>query len=234
MINHFIFGGRSSIEFGIAISGEATYNTPLRRSQQITIPGRSGALTMDEGAFDNVEVKYPALIKDDFPARWAEFMNFAAALSGYQRLEDTYHPYVFRKAQLNTAVMPTTAGYANRTGLFDVTFNCKPQQWLKSGEQPIVYTGSGTIYNRTQFGAAPLLTVYGAGTVRIGGSDIVISSVDVYVTIDCETMDAYKGSANCNSAVSFSTDKVEIPPGESQIVVDGMTRVDVIPRWYII
>lgn len=234
MINHFIFGGRSSVEFGITISGEATYNTPLRRSSSITIPGRSGNLIIDEGAFDNVEIKYPALIKSDMPDRWAEFINFAAALPGYQRLEDTYSPLTYRMAQLNTAVTVNTVEYGNRAGMFDLVFNCKPQRWIKSGEMPIEYTATGTIYNRTQYDAAPLLTVYGTGTVTIGGTDITITAVDQYVTIDCETMDAYKGSQNKNSTVSFSTDRVGIHPGESQVELTGVTKVIVVPRWYII
>lgn len=236
MINHIIYAGKSSIDFGITISGEGTFNTPRRRYTEVVVPGRSGALLIDEGAFDNIEVKYPALIKDDMPARWKEFINFAASMPGYQRLEDTYNPYEYRMAQINTETVMETAGYNNCSGLFDIVFNCKPQRFLKSGEQAVTYTSNGTIYNRTCWGSTPLLNIYGtSGTVQIGGTDITLSTISTYVTVDCETMDAYKGATNCNQNVTFSTDKVAIPAGESLVTLSGnITRVEVTPRWYII
>lgn len=107
---------------------------------------------------------------------------------------------------------------------------------MKSGEDSIDFTGSGILYNRTEFEAKPLLRVFGsgAGSVGIGSQTITISSISEYVDIDCEIMDAYKGAVNCNGNVSF-TDDIVLKPGNNNIAKSGnISKVTIIPRWWII
>lgn len=139
-------------------------------------------------------------------------------------------------ARFKTNPSIDTAGYMNRGGKFTLEFDCKPQRFLKSGEEPIELTTGGAILNRTEFPSKPMLRVYGsaAGTVGIGGQTITISTINAYVDIDCEIMDAYKGSTNCNGNVSF-TDDIVLAPGETTIsMTGGITKVEITPRWYII
>ena len=124
----------------------------------------------------------------------------------------------------------------NRTGMFTLEFDCKPQRFLKSGEEPVEFTANGILYNRTMQNAKPLLRVYGtgAGTVGIGSETITISAISTYVDIDCEIMDAYKGAVNCNGNVSF-TDDIVLGPGENNISKSGnISKVVITPRWWII
>lgn len=235
-MNYLTFAGRSTHEFGIMISGEGTYNSPERNVEKEEVPGRNGDLLFDRGNFKNIEVAYPAFIKLGMPEKARDFFNYAASLIGYQRLEDTYHPYEYRMARFISKVKVETIGYMNRGGEFDIEFDCKPQRFLKSGEDPVEFTSNGTIYNRTLFNAKPLLRIYGtgAGTVGIGSETITISSISSYVDIDCEIMDAYKGATNCNGNVSF-TDDIVLRPGEVGVSMTGnITKVVITPRWYII
>lgn len=235
-MNYLTFAGRSTHEFGIMISGEGTYDSPERNVEKEEVPGRNGDLLFDRGNFKNIEVAYPAFIKLGMPEKARDFFNYAASLIGYQRLEDTYHPYEYRMARFISKVKVETIGYMNRGGEFDIEFDCKPQRFLKSGEDPVEFTSNGTLYNRTLFNAKPLLRIYGtgAGTVGIGSETITISSISSYVDIDCEIMDAYKGATNCNGNVSF-TDDIVLRPGEVGISKTGnITKVVITPRWYII
>lgn len=59
------------------------------------------------------------------------------------------------------------------TGEFDVTFDCKPQRWLTSGETAVAVTSGGTITNPTLFDAEPLLAVEGYGEVKFNNRSIV-------------------------------------------------------------
>ena len=236
MINYLTFAGRSTNEFGIWISGEGTYGAPERNVQTQEVAGRNGNLLFDMGNFRNITMKYPAAIKKDMPSRIRDFLNFAGSQVGYQRLEDTYHPYEYRMARFQSKLSVETAGYMNRSGQFTLEFDCKPQRFLKSGEDKIDFTGSGILYNRTEFEAKPLLRVYGsgAGSVGIGSQTITISSISEYVDIDCEIMDAYKGAINCNGNVSF-TDDIVLKPGNNNIGKSGnISKVTITPRWWII
>jgi phage-related protein len=236
MINYLTFAGRSTNEFGIWISGEGTYGAPERNVQTQEVAGRNGNLLFDMGNFRNITLKYPAAIKTDMPSRIRDFLNFAGSQVGYQRLEDTYHPYEYRMARFQSKLSIDSAGYMNRSGKFTLEFDCKPQRFLKSGEDPIDFTGSGILYNRTEFDAKPLLRVFGsgAGSVGIGSQTITISSISEYVDIDCEIMDAYKGAVNCNGNVSF-TDDIILKPGNNNIAKSGnISKVTIIPRWWII
>lgn len=236
MINYLTFAGRSTNEFGIWISGEGTYGAPERNVQTQEVAGRNGNLLFDMGNFRNITLKYPAAIKTDMPSRIRDFLNFAGSQVGYQRLEDTYHPYEYRMARFQSKLSINSAGYMNRSGQFTLEFDCKPQRFLKSGEDPIDFTAAGILYNRTEFEAKPLLRVFGsgAGSVGIGSQTITISAINEYVDIDCEIMDAYKGAVNCNGNVSF-TDDIVLKPGNNNIAKSGnITRVRITPRWWII
>lgn len=236
MINYLTFAGKSTNEFGIWISGESTYGAPERNIQSQEVAGRNGNLLFDMGNFRNISVRYPAAIKRDMPSRFRDFVNFAGSQVGYQRLEDTYHPYEYRMARFISKMSVDTAGYMNRSGQFTLEFDCKPQRFLKSGEEAIEFTQNGILYNRTEFETKPFLRVYGsgAGTVGIGSNTITISAISEYVDIDCEIMDAYKGAINCNSMVSFTNDIV-LKPGNNNIAKSGnISKVVITPRWWII
>lgn len=236
MRHYLTFNGRSTHEFGIFISGESTYSAPERNVTSQEVPGRNGSLLFDMGNFKNISVKYPSYIVEDLPSRIRDFLNFAGSQIGYQRLEDTYHPYEFRMARFKSNPSIDTAGYMNRSGKFTLDFDCKPQRFLKSGEDAVEFSDDGIILNRTNFPSKPLLRVYGTGTgsVGVGSETISITNLDGYMDIDCEIMDAYKGAVNCNSYVSF-TDDIVLRPGESGISLNGgITSIEITPRWYII
>lgn len=236
MRHYLTFNGRSTHEFGIFISGESTYSAPERNVVSQEVAGRNGSLLFDMGNFKNISVKYPSYIAEDLPSRIRDFLNYAGSQIGYQRLEDTYHPYEYRMGRFKTNPQIDTEGYMNRMGKFTLEFDCKPQRFLKSGEIATELNDDGMILNRTEFPSKPLLRVHGtgAGSVGIGSETITISTIDSYVDIDCEIMDAYKGSVNCNSNVSF-TDDIVLAPGENNISLTGLiTKVEITPRWYII
>ena len=236
MMHYLTFAGRSTHEFGIWISGESTFSAPERNVESQEVAGRNGSLLFDKGNFKNMAVKYPAFIKEGMPNRIRDFLNFAGSQIGYQRLEDTYHPYEYRMGRFKPNMTIDSSGYLNRSGKFTLEFDCKPQRFLKSGEQIITVNGSDQILNRTQFESKPFLRVFGTGngSVLIGSETITITGMDTYMDIDCEIMDAYKGAVNCNNKVAF-TDDIVLKPGTNNISFTGnVTKIEVTPRWFII
>lgn len=236
-MHYLTFAGKSSHDFGIRISGEGTFNRPKRKYKEYEVTGRNGTLLIDENSFENISVTYPSYMIEDMPDKVEAFANYMSSFAGYQRLEDTYAPDVFRLAQYSDGLDVKSSGYMNRHGEMDVIFNCKPQRFIKSGELPITFTSNGTLYNETQYAAEPLIRVYGNGngSVGIGSYLITITNLDVYMDIDCALMDAFKGTLNCNNKVSFNADNIAINSGQNGITfTGGITSVVITPRWWIL
>lgn len=149
-----IFDGEDSRNYGVYITGEAVYNAPQRAVEMISIPNRNGAFALDKGYFENIEVTYPAGIFADNETNFAQaisdFRNFLCSRKGYVRLSDEYNPDEYRMAVYKSGleVSPTQL----RAGEFEITFDCKPQRFLTSGDYEItigqwgeIQTASGSI-----------------------------------------------------------------------------------------
>ena len=232
--NHFVFDGESSLDFGIGISGSGTYDKPSRRTEKVSVPGRNGDLILENGSYENIDYSFPCYIVEELPLRIEAFAAMLLSKKGYKRLEDTYHPGYYRMGVYKDGIDVTT-GTLNQYGKFDITFDCKPQRYLHSGENAIVFEESGIISNPTRFASRPLLRVWGAGVVGIGDQSITINVANEYTDIDCDISEAYKDSYvnNCNGNIRLSgLNFPELEPGDNGIMLDGVDKVEIIPRWW--
>lgn len=150
MRNYLVFGGKDSRDFGVYISGQGTFNAPEKAYTFYPIPGRNGALIGNERRLENVELSYDCFIYSDFDKNIADFRTYLLSLDGYQDLTDSYHPDEIRKACFvgPLEVSPTRK---NKAGSFTLTFNCKPQRYLVSGNTKYYWTSLG---NQTITGAS--------------------------------------------------------------------------------
>lgn len=175
------FAGTSSRTYGVYITGEAVYNAPEREVEMISIPGRNGAFALDKGRFENITVTYPAGIfadnETDFAAAVSDFRNFLCSKKGYCRLEDDYNTSEYRMAIYKSGLEVTPAML--RAGEFSITFDCKPQRWLTSGETATAVANNGTITNPTLFESSPLLEFKGYGDIGIGGGTISVENASL-------------------------------------------------------
>ena len=236
MRNYFTLDGVDSRTFGVYISGQGTFNAPVRDIDFIQIPGRNGDLIGLPTRLENGEYSYnDAFIYADFKNKIAAFKAFLLSKPGYRRLIDTYHPTEYRLVAYRGGldVDPTTK---NNAGKFDIVFAAKPQRYLLSGDTAVSLSASGTINNPTLFDALPLVRVYGAGVLTINGTDITISEANTYTDIDFESGYAYNGTDDRNAYVSLDVnDFPALIPGDNAITLGtGITRVDVTPRWWTV
>ena len=233
--NYFTFDSTTSTSLSTYISGEGSFNAPERVYDMKIIPGRNGALAIDEKRFENIDVTYPAFIfKQDgtsFESAMAALRSSLMSRNGYKRLTDTYHPDEFRMAIFKTAIEVDPKNI-NRAGEFDLVFTCKPQRFLTSGETVTTKTTSGTISNPTQFDARPLLVVTGTGNLTVNGVQIAISKTPT--TIDCEAMEAYNGTTSRNGDIVLTPNEFPVlSPGSNTITLGaGITKVEITPRWW--
>ena len=93
MKQYFVFNGHSSADFDLYINGGETYNFPERDVELLEIPGRSGALTVDNGRYKNVTLPYKVgLFGHTTFDRIDAIREWLLTAIGYMRLEDSYHP----------------------------------------------------------------------------------------------------------------------------------------------
>ena len=235
--NYFTFDNVTSTSLSTYISGEGSFNAPERVYDMQIIPGRNGSLAIDENRFENIEVTYPAFIFQqsgtDFGTKVAELRNMLLSRNGYKRLMDTYHSDEFRLAIYKSG-LEVEPKCINRAGLFDLTFECKPQRFLTSGEVVTTKTSSFTITNPTQFDARPLLVITGTGNLTVNGVQIAISASPT--TIDCDAMEAYNGTTSRNGNIVLTPNEFPVlSPGSNTVTMgSGITKVEITPRWWII
>ena len=170
--------GESSRTYGVYITGQAVYNAPQREVEMISIAGRNGQFALDKGRFENIEVTYPAGIyaetEEDFAEAVSNFRNFLCSRDGYVRIEDEYNPNEYRMGVYKSGLEVTPK--LLKAGEFDITFDCKPQRWLKSGENAITVASGDVVTNPTLFESSPILEAEGYGTIGFNGYEIDLSA----------------------------------------------------------
>lgn len=226
------WNGKFSDEFSLVVESYPVRPVPARKIERVSIPGRSGDIIFPQDAFDNATQSYDVYISAErrgLPMVVRPILSWLC-VPGYHRLEDSYDPECYRLAMFLGGV--EFANTLNMFGRSSISFDCQPQRWLKSGEQPRRLAAPGALYNPTGMTARPIITVHGsgAGTLTIGGTTMTLSDCNDIV-LDCETQDAYRGTENLNNAVSG--DFPTLGAGQTDISwTGGITAIDITPRWW--
>lgn len=227
----FLFGGRSSDDLGLIIDGSGIYPIPERDAEAVEVPGRNGDLIFDNGRYKNVSISYNCQMKD-FKDRYDALRTYFASQIGYQRLEDSYQPDRYRLARISGQIEPAPGPY-KRTALITLTFDCKPQVYLKTGEIAAKVASGDVMYNRYGFASKPLIRVYGYGTLYIGSYSVVIADAGkAYVDLDCDIANAFNADTNLNQYITLE-DFPQLVPGKNGIKYEGnISSVEITPRWW--
>lgn len=129
------YNGKKSSSLGVHVSGKGTYNAAELDISSHVVPGRNGEILISNGRYKNIEVTYPAFAPSDFEARVQAVRNWMRSAEGYRRIEDNYDPDHFRMG-IAKKVLTFNTSQLNRGANFQMVFDCKPQRFLKSGEEP--------------------------------------------------------------------------------------------------
>lgn len=249
-LNYIQFGNVRSSDFGIYISGEGTFNAPVRKGSVVSVPGRNGDLFIDGGAFENIEVTYPAYFYEptlqDFSTTINNFRNAMLGQKGYQTLTDTFNTGEYRKG-LFVAGLEVSPVMYNTAATFDLVFNCKPQRFLTSGQTYYTVPADTdyTFTNPTPFDSFPYMELnsgyYGA-TITINGVAITIAATNSSRTlsIDTATGDAYLfyNGQNMNQYISIPGNEFpRFVPGENTVrftkgSASSSTTLNIRPNWW--
>lgn len=218
--------------FGVYQSGNKTFASAEKDLEYIEIPGKSGDLVIDRNRFRNITREYDCFIvstdEADFRTKIRNLADFLGSLRTYARIEDTYHPdeYVMGIPEaVDPEVLENLRG-AN----FTLSFNCKPQRFIKTTPVSLSATGSTDLVNPSRQIAKPLVTMTGAGVLTFGSQSITTVGSGKH-TIDCELMTmAGPNGENQNGNVVFNVDQIVLPAGTTHVTSTVAATID--PRWW--
>ena len=232
-----VYGGEASSDYGMVVAEAPSFERPTRKQSVYTVPGRMGDVVFQQDAWNDVARTYQVWLADDAEKDLVDQVDaFEAWLNsqkGYQRLEDSFEPDVFRLAYYSGGI--GVSNHIMQYGEATLTFTCRPERFYKSGEQPISVVNGDNINNPTRFASKPLIHIEGSGTVTIScGGKTMSASVTDYINIDCEQMNAYRLPAeNKNSQISGSFPTIE--PGINTVGITGTVSLCTItPRYFTI
>ena len=225
----FYIDGVSSRNYGIVCSGYKTMDAPQRDVQRVSVPGRNGDLTIDNGRYLNIDVEYDAVFVYNFRQNAEAVRAWLCQSAGYRRLEDDWNPDSYRMARFVDGIEMEIAP------LYDVAkatlrFNCMPQRWLKSGEEPVVFSAGGDLINPTLFNAQPKIVLSGNGTLTINGNTVTIADNTGEIILDSEICRAYSGTTAKDD--KMTGDFPVLVPGGNAIAFTGFTSMEITPRWW--
>lgn len=254
MLNEtFYIDGVDARNFGIYLQKPIEFSEAIPVVERQSIPGRNGDLIFETGSYENrTATAYCFCLRKDVEKAISTAGRFLMSKHGYRRLETSDDPEHFWLARIENS--PQIVQRMRTLAPFEITFDCKPQRFLRSGEEAVVlypteqdglFGVTHTIYNQYGFPSKPLFKVFvdHVGTVfdasvfnngesfgRVLGQ---IKAEPLNINIDCDTRNAYNDSGNQNQNIS-SYEFPEIRSGENTFRVwgVGIEKVEFTPRWW--
>lgn len=237
MNSKFYFAGRCSTQFNIRVEKCPEFFAAQKRVEKISVPGMNGELiAIGDETYCNVPQKYEIWFKDNADGVTAYSKQIASWLlspKGYQILEDDYDSEIYRKAIFQGPL--DIENWMLKRGRATIELDCKPQRFLKSGNQEIQIISGQNLYN-PYMPSLPLIQITGngPGSLTIGDTTITILRMSETLIFDCEVGNAYKGASNENNNIQINkTTPIKLQSGETKISYSGgITGVSIVPRWW--
>ena len=237
MIDYLIFGEFDSRDYNLAVCSNNSFDNPKREMRKIEIPGRNGSLYEDLGYFKNAKMSYDLIAYniqdatvffDDIKAKF-----FSSA--DYKRLEDSENADCYMMATFTEALSVRRKSARNDAFILRVSFDRKPQKFLKSGEFEII--SPNELFNPTSFASSPVVkfkTIEESGRILIGNNEILISGANYgeELVYDAETMICQNVDGENRSSLIYTEDQIRIEIGKSDVAVSGVAQLKIIPRWW--
>ena len=234
MLNEtFYLDGIDAASAGIHLQKPIVFSEAIPNIESKTIPGRNGVLIFDTGSYKNRSGTASCFcLQEDVESAVSSAGRFLMSGNGYRRLETSDDPNHYWMSRVVNS--PQIEMRLRVLAPFDISFDCKPQRFLKYGENAVVFTANGSISNQYGQTALPLITIYGngIGTLTIGSCIVDVKSLNGVLYLDSDTQNAYNNDGNQNMNINAPTFPT-LPDGETQIAFSGgIERIEIVPRWW--
>ena len=188
------FGDIYTKDLDLIIQAPPVYNFPAKDVTIEHIPGRNGDLIIDNKCWQNVERTYSIASVfrpgTNFINNSEKLIKWLTSTKGYQRLEDTYDPLVYRMAVYKNS--GSLQNYYDQATALNVTFDCKPQRYLKEGDLPISFSGSSALLkNPTGKPSLPKIVINKLNLVDSNKKTILLTVTNNGVVISTISLSKY-------------------------------------------
>ena len=217
------------------IASEPKIIKPKRKMTVTAIAGSNREVVEMEDAWESYEQPYTMFIGDGTENFVQDAMDDVARVlykTGWQTLMDGYDTTHFRLACFEGSF--DVDSRHTIAGKFDISFRCRPERFLLSGNVGIEVESGDSVFNPTAYTAKPLIHVTGSGngTLTVNGTTMAISNMVDYLNIDCDKQDTYRLPAeNRNSLVTGNYPTLSCG-GNLVAFTGGITGVTITPRYW--
>ena len=218
---------------GIRLQAPIEFSEAVPVVEAQTIPGRNGDLIWETGSYENRSGSASCFcLQKDVEKAVSSAGRFLMGKKGYRRLETSDDPDHYWMARVENS--PRIEQRLRLLAPFEIGFDCKPQRFVKAGENAVVFTSNGSLFNQYGQISLPFITLYGQGAGRLTVGDCVVDvkALDGTLYLDSDTQNAYNGNGNQNLNINAPVFPV-LGDGEVPIAFGGgIERVEIIPRWW--
>lgn len=234
MLNEtFYLDGIDARSAGIQLQAPIEFSEAVPVVEAQTIPGRNGDLIWETGSYENRSGSASCFcLQKDVEKAVSSAGRFLMGKKGYRRLETSDDPDHYWLARVENS--PQIAMRLRTLAPFEIDFDCKPQRFVKNGENSVVFTKSGSLFNQYGQVALPLIKLYGNGSgwLTVGDCNVEIKTLNGTLYLDSDTQNAYNNNGNQNLNINAPVFPV-LGDGEIPIAFSGgIEKVEIIPRWW--
>ena len=234
MLNEtFYLDGIDARSAGIQLQAPIEFSEAVPIVEAQTIPGRNGDLIWETGSYENRSGSASCFCLQKYVEKAiGSAGRFLTAKGGYRRLETSDDPDHYLLARVENS--PQIAMRLRTLASFEIGFDCKPQRFVKAGENAVVFNSNGALFNQYGQIALPFITLYGqsAGRLTIGDCVVEVKALDGTLYLDSDTQNAYNDNGNQNLNINAPVFPV-LGDGEIPVAFSGgIERVEIIPRWW--
>lgn len=184
----FEFNGKSTEDLGLIVQTRPTPSFPQRDMSSTHVPGRNGDFYIDNKSYKNIDKTYSLakiyrMNENDCFANAEQILAWLTSANGkYAILKDSYDSSVYRKAMFNMS--GSFSDIYGEAMTFQVTFNCKPQRFLITGDNPVNLTLSGnfnkkttSIENSYHYESLPMIKISGIDAALENSDEILMLTI---------------------------------------------------------
>lgn len=223
------FKGKSSLEFGMIVEKTPSVPIPVKSLARINVPGKSSALIIDDGRYDDFEI---AVTLNSRGTRASDEIGAWLQGKGDLVLSDEasfkYVACVIKNPSVIRRELPNAESFDS----VSVRFLCEPFKYESVPDvytlrySPTVIMGEGTVDSE------PVIVVYGTGdcTLTVGDKVLTLTGLTGNITIDCARKIAYAGSTSLSHFVAGDWPKMSYED-TSVSWTGSVTSVVITPNW---
>lgn len=144
MRSELIFNGQPFSAFDAYVATSNFLDGAAKDYTSVSVLGRSGDLQISNNRYKNITVKVRVYVRSNMEQNIRAMRSYLESVNGYARLELSDQPNEYRIGLFKDMFAPKP--YDRNVGAVELTFDCKPQRFLKSGEIPVSASSQSNTY----------------------------------------------------------------------------------------